>query len=142
MIEHGERLDRERALGRGHARLPSAIPSTAPSRPRSRTSRPASAVELGRHGIRVNGIGPDLTQTPQVDYIAGTEGSEQLWEVVGARRPPRRPEDQARVALFLASRPLGLRDRPQHPGRRRHAAGGGWFWSPERRRFVNRPKTL
>ena len=26
------------------------------------------AAEQGRNGIRVNGIGPDLTQTPQVDY--------------------------------------------------------------------------
>jgi short-subunit dehydrogenase len=29
------------------------------------------AVNVGRHGIRVNGIGPDLTQTPQVDYVTG-----------------------------------------------------------------------
>ena len=37
------------------------------------------AVSLGRHGIRVNGIGPDLTQTPQVDYLTGYEDHDHLW---------------------------------------------------------------
>jgi hypothetical protein len=30
-------------------------------------------VLMGRNGIRVNAIGPDLTQTPQVDYLTGFE---------------------------------------------------------------------
>jgi len=37
------------------------------------------AVSVGRDGIRVNGIGPDLTQSPQVDYLSGFEDHEQLW---------------------------------------------------------------
>ncbi|MGI9578277.1 MAG: SDR family NAD(P)-dependent oxidoreductase, partial [Microthrixaceae bacterium] len=37
------------------------------------------AVSVGRHGIRVNGIGPDLTQSEQVDYISGYEEHEHLW---------------------------------------------------------------
>ena len=34
----------------------------------------------GRNGIRVNGMGVDLTQTAQVDYISGYEDVEHLWE--------------------------------------------------------------
>ncbi|MBJ7308136.1 MAG: SDR family oxidoreductase, partial [Acidimicrobiia bacterium] len=37
------------------------------------------ALSMGRNGIRVNGIGPDLTQTPQVDYISTSVGYEHLW---------------------------------------------------------------
>ena len=37
------------------------------------------AVEQGRNGIRVNGIGTDLCQTPQVDYRTGWEEHEHLW---------------------------------------------------------------
>jgi NAD(P)-dependent dehydrogenase (short-subunit alcohol dehydrogenase family) len=37
------------------------------------------AVDLGRHGIRVNGIGTDLAQTPQVDYLTGYEDTDELW---------------------------------------------------------------
>jgi NAD(P)-dependent dehydrogenase (short-subunit alcohol dehydrogenase family) len=36
------------------------------------------AVAVGRHGVRVNGIGPDLTQTPQVDYLTGYEEYDHL----------------------------------------------------------------
>ena len=45
------------------------------------------AVSMGRHGIRVNGIGPDLTQTPQVDYLSGYEDQRTLG-IVGAGGPP------------------------------------------------------
>jgi NAD(P)-dependent dehydrogenase (short-subunit alcohol dehydrogenase family) len=34
------------------------------------------AVGMGRYGIRVNGIGTDLTHTPQVDYLTGGEAHE------------------------------------------------------------------
>ena len=37
------------------------------------------AVNVGHYEIRVNGIGVDLTQTPQVDYISGFEEAEHLW---------------------------------------------------------------
>ena len=60
----------------------------------------------GRKGIRVNGIGPDLTQTPQVDYLApdGPSGAgDHLWESWAPVGRLGWPEDQARVALFLAS---------------------------------------
>jgi NAD(P)-dependent dehydrogenase (short-subunit alcohol dehydrogenase family) len=100
------------------------------------------AVTVGRHGIRVNGIGPDLTQTPQVDYLRGYEDVEHLW---GSWAPVGRlgwPEDQARVALFLASDLSSFvtgHNLPVDGGTR---AGGGWYFSPQEGRFVNRPKHL
>lgn len=97
---------------------------------------------LGRRGIRVNGIGPDLTQTPQVDYITGSEDHDELW---GSWAPVGRlgwPEDQARVALFLASDQSAFVTGHNIPVDGGTKAGGGWFFSPTERRFVNRPKTL
>src|SRR5207302_7666225 len=61
------------------------------------------AVEMGRHGVRVNGIGPDLTQTPQVDYLTGREDYDHLWSSWPPVGRLGWPDDQARVALFLAS---------------------------------------
>jgi NAD(P)-dependent dehydrogenase (short-subunit alcohol dehydrogenase family) len=100
------------------------------------------AVEQGRNGIRVNGIGPDLTQTPQVDYLAGYEGSEDMWESWAPVGRLGWPEDQARVALFLASDQSGFVTGHNIPVDGGSKAGGGWFWSPSARRFVNRPTTL
>ncbi len=78
------------------------------------------AVDLGRHGIRVNGIGTDLAQTPQVDYLTGYEDVDELWASWAPVGRVGWPEDQARVALFLASDQSGVRHRPQHSRRRRH----------------------
>ena len=61
------------------------------------------AVDLGRHGVRVNGIGTDLAQTPQVDYLTGYEDVDELWASWAPVGRVGWPEDQARVALFLAS---------------------------------------
>ena len=78
------------------------------------------AVGLGRRGVRVNGIGPDLTQTP-----AG-----RLPDRVGGRRRPLGgvgPGGSSGLARGPGPRgavpgvgPLRLRHRPQHPGRRGH----------------------
>jgi NAD(P)-dependent dehydrogenase (short-subunit alcohol dehydrogenase family) len=103
------------------------------------------AVDLGRHGIRVNGVGPDLTQTPQVDYLRGVaEGEEdddawRSWAPVGRLGWP---EDQARVVLFLASDLASFMTGHNVPVDGGTKAGGGWFWSPSARRFVNRPPSL
>lgn len=98
------------------------------------------ALELGRRGVRVNGIAPDLTQTPQVDYQASVApeqaGMWESWAPVGRLGLP---EDQADVVLFLASdlsRFITGHTLPTDGGT---LAGGGWFWSPSRRRWVNRP---
>ena len=100
------------------------------------------AVQFGRHGIRVNGIGPDLTQTGQVDYISTSVGDEDLW---GSWAPVGRlgwPEDQARVALFLASDLSSFVTGHNIPVDGGSRAGGGWFFSPTEARFTNRPRRL
>jgi NAD(P)-dependent dehydrogenase (short-subunit alcohol dehydrogenase family) len=100
------------------------------------------AVTLGRHGIRVNGIGTDLTQTPQVDYLTGYEEHDELWPSWAPVGRLGWPEDQARVALFLASPMSGFVTGHNIPADGGSRAGGGWFWSPREKRFVNRPKFL
>lgn len=100
------------------------------------------AVRYGRDGIRVNGIGPDLTQSPQVDYLRGYEELDHLW---GSWTPVGRlgwPEDQARVALFLASDMSSFVTGHNIPVDGGTKAGGGWFFSPNEGRFVNRPRGL
>ncbi len=81
------------------------------------------AVTVGRYGIRVNGIGPDLTQTPQVDYIGRDEGRDDLWQAwapVGRTRLARRP-GAGRAVPRVGH--VQLRDGPQRAGRRRHQGG-------------------
>jgi NAD(P)-dependent dehydrogenase (short-subunit alcohol dehydrogenase family) len=99
------------------------------------------AVEQGRHGIRVNGIGPDLTQSPQVDYAPVSE-YDALWESWAPVGRLGWPEDQARAALFLASDLSSFVTGHNIPTDGGTKAGGGWFYSPTARRFVNRPTTL
>ena len=62
------------------------------------------AVGQGRNGIRVNGIGTDLCESPQVDYRTGWEEHEHLWPSWAPVGRLGWPEEQARVALFLASK--------------------------------------
>jgi NAD(P)-dependent dehydrogenase (short-subunit alcohol dehydrogenase family) len=100
------------------------------------------AVTMGRSGIRVNGIGPDLTQTPQVDYLTGFEDHDDLWPAWAPVGRLGWPEDQARVALFLASDLSAFVTGHNIPVDGGSKAGGGWFFSPTARRFVNRPTTL
>jgi len=100
------------------------------------------AVAMGRQGIRVNAIGPDLTQTPQVDYLTGWEGLDDMWSSWAPVGRLGWPEDQARVALFLASDLSSFVTGHNIPVDGGTKAGGGWFFSPTERRFVNRPRTL
>lgn len=100
------------------------------------------AAGYGRHGIRANGIGTDLTQTPQVDYIRGSEQHEALWESWAPVGRLGWPADQARVALFLASDMSSFVTGHNIPVDGGTKAGGGWFYSPTAKRFTNRPTTL
>ena len=100
------------------------------------------AAGYGRHGIRANGIGTDLTQTPQVDYIRGYEDHEALWEAWAPVGRLGWPVDQARVALFLASEMSSFVTGHNIPVDGGTKAGGGWFYSSTAQRFVNRPTTL
>jgi NAD(P)-dependent dehydrogenase (short-subunit alcohol dehydrogenase family) len=100
------------------------------------------AVLYGRRGIRVNGIGPDLTQTPQVDYLSGYEDYDALWSSWAPVGRLGWPEDQARVALFLASDMSGFVTGHNIPVDGGTKAGSGWYYSPTEHRFANRLKTL
>ncbi len=100
------------------------------------------AVDLGRYGIRVNGIGTDLAQTPQVDYLTGYEDVEQLWASWAPVGRVGWPEDQARVALFLASDQSAFVTGHNIPVDGGTKAGGGWLFSPREGRFVNRSRNL
>jgi NAD(P)-dependent dehydrogenase (short-subunit alcohol dehydrogenase family) len=100
------------------------------------------AVSVGRSGVRVNGIGPDLTQSAQVDYLSGFEDHDALWPSWAPVGRLGWPEDQARVALFLASDLSAYITGHNIPVDGGTRAGGRWFYSPAAGRFVNRPKTL
>jgi len=100
------------------------------------------AVDLGRHGIRVNGIGTDLAQTPQVDYLTGYEDVDDLWSSWAPVGRVGWPEDQARVALFLASDQSAFVTGHNIPADGGTKAGGGWLFSPRESRFVNRSRNL
>jgi NAD(P)-dependent dehydrogenase (short-subunit alcohol dehydrogenase family) len=100
------------------------------------------AVTVGRFGVRVNGIGPDLTQTLQVDYLARSAGHDDLWQSWAPVGRLGWPEDQARVALFLASDLSAYVTGHNIPVDGGTKAGGGWFYSPGVGRFVNRPTGL
>ena len=100
------------------------------------------AVAVGRSGVRVNGIGPDLTQSPQVDYLSGGGDDDDLWPSWAPVGRVGWPEDQARVALFLASDLAGYVTGHNIPVDGGTRAGGGWFFSPRAGRFVNRPRSL
>ena len=100
------------------------------------------AVGYGRRGIRANGLGTDLTQTPQVDYLADPGDHAHLWEAWAPVGRLGWPEDQARVALFLASDLSSFVTGHNLPVDGGTLAGGGWYYSPEAGRFVNRPTRL
>jgi meso-butanediol dehydrogenase / (S,S)-butanediol dehydrogenase / diacetyl reductase len=100
------------------------------------------AVQVGRHGVRVNGIGPDVTETLQVPYSRWVrEEHEHLWPMWVPIGRKGQPEDQARVVLFLATDLSGFVTGHTIPTDGGTAAAGGWFRSDsaEARTWTNRP---
>jgi NAD(P)-dependent dehydrogenase (short-subunit alcohol dehydrogenase family) len=100
------------------------------------------AVQVGRDGVRVNAIGPDVTESLQVPYSQWLSAEEQTqwpqWVPVGRMGLP---EDQARVVLFLASDLSAFVTGHTIPTDGGTAAAGGWFRSSRRtdREWTNRP---
>jgi meso-butanediol dehydrogenase/(S,S)-butanediol dehydrogenase/diacetyl reductase len=100
------------------------------------------AVQVGRHGVRVNGIGPDVTESLQVQYSKWIVPEFQhlwpLWVPIGRMGIP---EDQARVLLFLASDLSGFVTGLTIPTDGGTAAAGGWYRSQAQteRTWTNRP---
>jgi NAD(P)-dependent dehydrogenase (short-subunit alcohol dehydrogenase family) len=98
------------------------------------------AVDIGRYGIRVNAVAPDLTETLQVPYSRwlGPEDAPMIpvWVPVGRFGTP---DDVAGVALFLASDLSAF-----VTGTTVHADGGslaagGWFRRDDGA-WTNRPR--
>jgi NAD(P)-dependent dehydrogenase (short-subunit alcohol dehydrogenase family) len=100
------------------------------------------AVQVGRDGVRVNAIGPDVTESLQVPYSQWLSAAEQAqwpqWVPVGRMGLP---EDQAQVILFLASDLSAFVTGHTIPTDGGTGAAGGWFRSSRRpdREWTNRP---
>jgi NAD(P)-dependent dehydrogenase (short-subunit alcohol dehydrogenase family) len=100
------------------------------------------AVQVGRYGVRVNGIGPDVTESLQVPYSSWIPPEQAhlwpLWVPVGRMGVG---ADQARVLLFLASDLSAFVTGHTIPTDGGTAAAGGWFRSDSRpgRVWTNRP---
>ncbi|OBH27903.1 SDR family NAD(P)-dependent oxidoreductase [Mycobacterium sp. E1319] len=100
------------------------------------------AVQVGGLGVRVNAIAPDVTESLQVPYSQWLTAEEHQqwprWVPVGRMG---RPDDQARVILFLASELSGFVTGHTIPTDGGTGAAGGWFRSPRRagRQWTNRP---
>jgi meso-butanediol dehydrogenase / (S,S)-butanediol dehydrogenase / diacetyl reductase len=100
------------------------------------------AVQVGRDGVRVNAIGPDVTESLQVPYSQWLSAEEQRqwpqWVPVGRMGLP---EDQAQVILFLASDLSAFVTGHTIPTDGGTGAAGGWFRSSRRagREWTNRP---
>jgi NAD(P)-dependent dehydrogenase (short-subunit alcohol dehydrogenase family) len=100
------------------------------------------AVQVGGDGVRVNAIGPDVTESLQVPYSQWLTAKEQRrwpeWVPVGRMGLP---EDQARVILFLASDLSAFVTGHTIPTDGGTSAAGGWFRSSRRtdREWTNRP---
>jgi NAD(P)-dependent dehydrogenase (short-subunit alcohol dehydrogenase family) len=100
------------------------------------------AVQVGHKGVRVNAIGPDVTESIQVPYSQWLTDDQRvlwpLWVPVGRMGLP---EDQARVILFLASDLSGFVTGHTIPTDGGTGAAGGWFRSSSRlgREWTNRP---
>jgi NAD(P)-dependent dehydrogenase (short-subunit alcohol dehydrogenase family) len=100
------------------------------------------AVQVGRDGVRVNAIGPDVTESLQVPYSQWLSADERTrwpqWVPVGRMGLP---EDQARVILFLASDLSAFVTGHTIPTDGGTGAAGGWFRSSRRadREWTNRP---
>lgn len=99
-------------------------------------------VELGPKGIRVNGVGPDLTNSEQSNFKAWDppEFADKwnIWSPVGRLAEP---IDQAKAILFLASDMAGWITGHTLPTDGGTAAAAGWYQTKHRkgRVWTNRP---
>lgn len=97
------------------------------------------ALELGGRGVRVNAIGPDITQTIQVDYSNIAESDRERWQVWAPVGRMGEPADQADVIAFLVSDDARFVTGHCIPTDGGTLAGGGWFRIAGTGRWTNRP---
>lgn len=99
------------------------------------------ALDVAPHGVRVNAIAPDVTQSLQVDYdsLVPEELRDRwpVWVPVGRRGEP---EDSADVVVFLASALSRFVTGHVIPTDGGTLAAGGWFRTTGRGRWTNRPR--
>jgi 2-hydroxycyclohexanecarboxyl-CoA dehydrogenase len=99
------------------------------------------AVAYGRKGIRVVGIAPDITNTDQVVYDEDTQRDPRWswWAPIGRSGTP---EDNADVVVAIASDQFRFVTGAIINTDGGTGTAGGWFWSEEKKTFVNRPDGL
>lgn len=66
-----------------------------------------AALELGRHGIRVNSVLPGLVQTPMAGFILGDDQIMREFRANAVLKRPAQPAELAAPAVFLASSAAG-----------------------------------
>ena len=107
------------------------------------------AVDVGIHGIRVNGLAPDVTRSEQLPYDRWLTDEDRAkvpgWVPLGRLGEPADTAGRRRVPRLG---PRGVRHRHHDPGRRWHARrrrvvphgpGGSWLDQPAVRRAEQRP---
>lgn len=99
------------------------------------------ALELAPHGVRVNAIAPDVTQSIQVDYAAMVRPEHAdrwpIWVPVGRVG---QPEDNADIVLFLVSELSRFTVGQVVPTDGGTLVAGGWFRTVRGGRWTNRPR--
>jgi NAD(P)-dependent dehydrogenase (short-subunit alcohol dehydrogenase family) len=91
-------------LGSINSRLPLPLPAYNPGKAAIERLTQLLAVELGRHGIRVNSVGPTYVMTPPLRAKVAS-GQRDLGKIMGVHALQRLPEpaDIAEAIAFLAS---------------------------------------
>lgn len=100
------------------------------------------AVQVGQHGLRVNGTAPDITEALQVPYDQWIPPEQRhLWPIWAPIGRMGVGADQARVLLFLASDLSAFVTGCTIPVDGGTGVAGGWFRSDSRpgRNWTNRP---
>ena len=81
------------------------------------------AVDVAGRGVRVNGIGPDLTQSQQVDYEHARHRGQEPLADLGARRATGRTRGPGAGDPLPRQRPVGVHRGPDAVDRRRERRG-------------------
>lgn len=91
-------------LGSINSRLPLPLPAYNPGKAAIERLTQLLAVELGRHGIRVNSVGPTYVMTPPLRAKVES-GQRDMGKIMGVHALPRLPEpaDIADAIAFLCS---------------------------------------